>query len=217
MDKTTKTAFSEKGQLPYRNAGPLLTSQIQEQSIAGRCYLLCLNQAELARFVRPYYAKKDAMHDLSHVRRFLAVAQSLARKHNADKQVLAYAAYFHGIDKVKHGEDLMKFLASQGLPKAKAEKILHIASESHAESEPKTTEGKILHDAHLVAGGRELMVAKLLLTGALRGFPIEHTINYFEEEVDGRFRCYLPETRRAYTEMEKFAREFFHDLKASVS
>jgi uncharacterized protein len=157
------------------------------------------------------------MHGLSHVRRFLAVAQSLARKHKANKEILAYAAYFHGIDEVKHEEDLMKFLASQGLPKARAGKILRVASESHAESEPKTIEGKVLHDAHLVAGGRALMVAKLLVTGDLRGFPIEHTINYFEGEVDGRFRCYFPETRKTYAEMEKFARKFFRDLKASVS
>jgi uncharacterized protein len=176
-----------------------------------------LNQTELAKFVEPYYAKKDAMHNLSHIRRFLAVAKSISRKHHADDEILTYAAYFHGIDERRHEADLMRFMASQGLSRRKAAEILRVASESHKQSEPRTIEGKILHDAHLVVGGRTLMVANFLVTGALRGYSIGHTITYFEENVDGRFKCYLPETRATYSRMEKFAREFFQDLKRSLA
>lgn len=168
-------------------------------------------------FVKPYYSKKDAMHDLSHIRRLLHEARSISKKYQTDGQILTCAGYFHGIDERRHRGNLMKFLVSQGLPRRKAVKILRVASESHKESRPKTIEGKILHDAHLVIGGRTLMVANFLVTGALRGFPIEHTINYFEEDVDGRFKCYLPETRQRYSEMERFAREFFRDLKKGLS
>jgi uncharacterized protein len=111
----------------------------------------------------------------------------------------------------------MKFMASRGLSKRKAEKILRVTWESRKESKPTTIEGRILHDAHLVAGGKTFMVAKFLVTGTLRGFPISHTIKYFEDEVDGRFRCYLPQTQKKYSEMEKFARRFFQDLRMSLS
>jgi uncharacterized protein len=171
----------------------------------------------LLEYVRPYYAKKDAMHDVSHIRRFLSTARSISKRYHVDRESLTYAAYFHGINEERNRNDLMKFMASQGLSKGKAEKILRVASESHKESKPTTIEGMILHDAHLVEGGKTLMVAKILVTGALRGYPISHTIRYFEGEVDGRFRCYLPQTQERYSEMEKFAREFFHDLKMSLS
>jgi uncharacterized protein len=179
--------------------------------------LLGLNERALTDFVGPYYSKKDAMHDMSHIRGFLRVALSISRKYPADKEILTYAAYFHGIDVRRYADDLLNFLASQGLPKRKTVRILRVASESHKESKPKTVEGKILHDAHLVVGGKTLMVARFLVTGALKGYPVGHTINYFEESVDGRFRCYLPETRKRYLEMEKFARRFFQDLKKSIS
>ena len=175
-----------------------------------------MDEAALARFVAPYYARRDAMHDLSHIRRFLRTARSISKKYPVDGDVLTCAAYFHGVDKKKRGAELIEFMASQGLTRNKALKILHVTSESHKESKPETVEGKILHDAHLVVGGKSLMVANFLVTGALRGFPIAHTINYFEKEVDGRFRCYLPETRKKYAAMEKFARRFFRELKRSL-
>jgi uncharacterized protein len=176
-----------------------------------------MNEMALSAFVEPYCVQKDAMHGLSHIRRLLDEARSICGKYHVDREVLTCAAYFHGVDKGKYGSELMGFLASQGLSKRKARRIILVASESHKESKPRTVEGKVLHDAHLVAGGRTLMVTKILITGALRGFPIEHTIDYFEKEVDGRFSCYLPETRKRYAEMEKFARDFFLDLKGSLS
>jgi uncharacterized protein len=171
----------------------------------------------LLEFVRPYYAKKDAMHDLSHVRRFLNTARSISKKYHVDGEILTYAAYFHGVDGERNRNDLMKFMASQDLSEGKAEKILRVAWVSHKEPRPTTIEGKILHDAHLVEGGRAFMVAKFLITGALRGLPISHTIKYFEDEVDGRFRYYLPQTRKKYSVMEKFAHGFFHDPRMGLS
>lgn len=176
-----------------------------------------MNEKALLEFVGPYYAKKDAMHDLSHIRRLLNEALSISRKYHADKETLACAAYFHGIEVGRHRDELMKFLTSQGSPKREAAKILRVASESLRGSNPKTIEGKILHDAHLVMGGRTLMVTRFLVTGALRGFPVEHTIDYFEEDVYRKFRCYLPETARKYFEMEEFAHEFFRDLRKSFT
>jgi len=176
-----------------------------------------MNKKALLEFVKPYYSKKDEMHDLSHINRLLHEARSISKKYQTDGEILTCATYFHGIDGRRHRGNLTEFLVSQGLPRRKAVKILRVASESHKESRPRTIEGKILHDAHLVVGGRTLMVANFLVTGALRGFPIEHTINYFEKEVDGRFKCHLPEMRQRYSEMEGFTREFFRDLRDSLS
>jgi len=175
-----------------------------------------MDEEVLLEFVTPYYVKKDAMHDLSHIQMLVIEAQSICAKYHVDKEVLTYAAYFHGINESRHASSLTRFLVSQGLTKGMAKKIMQVASESHKGSVPRTIEGKILHDAHLVVGGKEFMVTRFLITGAVRGFTIEHTINYFEEEWDRKFKCYLPETRRRYSEMEKFGRVFFRDLKRNL-
>ena len=154
-----------------------------------------MNERALLEFVKPYYSKKDEVHDLSHIRRLLRESRLVSGHYQADREVLTCAAFFNGIFERRHRVDLMRFLVSQGLSRRKAAKILKVATESYKGSIPRTIEGKILHDAHLVVGGRSLMVANFLVTGALRGFPIEHTINYFQEEVDGKFKCYLPEMR----------------------
>jgi len=157
------------------------------------------------------------MHDLSHIRRFLRVAQSLSKKHHTDDQVLTYAAYFHGIDQRQHKGDLVRFLESQGLHGRRAQRVLRVALESQKESRPKTIEGKVLHDAHLMEGGMTFMVVRSLVTGVLRGSSLRQIADYFEDNIDGRFKCSLPETRKAYAEKERFAREFFHSLKSNMS
>jgi len=172
--------------------------------------------AELEEFLGPFYAQKDMMHNLTHIRRFLTTARTLSKKHSANNEILTYAAYVHGIDQKKRGRSLARFLQSQGLEEGEVAKILLVARESQKESKPKTIEGMILHDAHLIEGGRTFLVVKLLVTGAQLGESIREIIDHFDKKVDGRLKCYLPETGRLYSEKEKFARGFFHDLKRTM-
>jgi uncharacterized protein len=102
------------------------------------------------------------------------------------------------------------------LPARKVERVLQAALESQKESQPNTIEGKILHDAHLVEGGRTFMVVKTMVTGILRGSSFGQIADYFDDNLDHKFKCYLPETRKVYSRKVKFAREFFHDLKKSL-
>ena len=172
--------------------------------------------AELEDFVEQFYAQKDMMHDLSHIRRFLKTARSLSKRYHRDDGILTYAAYFHGIDRKKHKDILTGFLESQGLQKRQVEQVFRVAKESRKESRPATMEGMILHDAHLIEGGRTFLAVKSLVTGLRQGDSLPEIIDYFEKEVDGRFKCYLPEVGRFYSEKEEFARRFFHDLKKNL-
>ena len=95
---------------------------------------------------------------------------------------MTYAAYAHGIDQKKRGRSLARFLQSQGLEEGKVAKILLVARESQKESKPKTMEGMILHDAHLIEGGRTFLVVKLLVTGAQLGESIREIIDHFDKK-----------------------------------
>ncbi len=168
-------------------------------------------------FVRPLYAHKDTLHGLPHIRRVVAEAHALARPYpEADALVLLYGAYLHGI--VWHTDEarLVAFLQVQGLPAATVRRVLAAAWASQKDRTPDTLEGRILHDAHLLEGGRTFIIVKSLVVGAERGQPLEASLAYIEEQVLGRYRCFLPEAQPRYAAKEAFARAFLADLKAHL-
>jgi uncharacterized protein len=171
----------------------------------------------IERFVTPFYAAKDTMHGLAHITRVLKKARYLARGYadQGDALVLAYSAYLHGLIYQEEAR-IRRFLESQGLAEQRVERIVRAAWESQKEEQPATLEGVILHDAHLIEGGRTFIVVKSLVTGTARGQTLEETLAYIEELVLGRFTCYLPEARRLYAEKETYARAFLDDLRTHL-
>jgi len=120
-----------------------------------------MNEEKLKKFVKPYYETKDIMHNFSHVLRILQEAKKLCKNYDVDKELLTYGAYLHGLIP-KHKETVKQFLRKEGLSKQRIKQIIQVAWESHKEAKPKTIEGKILHDAHLIEGGKTFMIVKSL-------------------------------------------------------
>ena len=174
-----------------------------------------LKIGDVEEFVQKDYEAKDSMHDLSHIRRVLGIAQKLAQDHNCDSELLTLGAYFHGIVYDKENE-IREFLNGKYISKDRAEKVIQIAWESQKESEPETIEGTILHDAHLIEGGKTFLIAKSLITGTARGQTLEETISFVEKNILGKFRCFLPKAREIYEEKEKFTKDFLAELKNNL-
>lgn len=175
------------------------------------------NKKEPEEFVHKFYKNKDMMHDLSHIKRILATAVKMSKKHKADLSILTLVAYFHGVDLKLHRQDVTDYLRGQGFKMKHIERTLQATSESGTKSIPKTAEGRILHDAHLLEGGLTFHVVKSLITGASRGDSISQIIDYFDSNINGKYRCYLPESKLLYREKEAFAREFFRNLKKNLA
>lgn len=176
-----------------------------------------VDKRELEKFVHKFYENKDVMHDLTHVKRVLATAVKMSTKFEADLSILTLAAYFHGIDLDLHRQDLVDYLKAHGFKIKEINRILRATSESRTKSIPKTLEGEILHDAHLLEGGLTFHVVKSLITGFSRGYSILQTIDYFDSNINGKYRCYLPENKLLYKKKEAFAREFFRDLRKNLA
>lgn len=175
-----------------------------------------LKVSDVKEFVWTDYERKDEMHNLSHIRRILREAQKLAQTYDCDPELLTLGAYFHGIIHSKENE-VKEFLKEKGMSQERINKAVQIAWDSQKESEPKTIEGTMLHDAHLLEGGKTFLITKSLITGTARGQTLEETISYFEQKSLGRFKCYLPEAQRIYEEKEKFARDFIAELKSNLT
>lgn len=155
------------------------------------------------------------MHDLSHIERVYALAQQLGLSHPHDPQVLLTGAYFHGVVYIREAA-IRDFLESHGLEQPRIERIISAAHESQKEGSAETIEGRLLHDAHLLEGGKTFLITKSLVVGTLRGQTLPETVRYIEQHVLGKFRCYLPESQPLYAEKERFATEYLADLKAHL-
>lgn len=172
-------------------------------------------RAAVEAFVAPDYAGKDIMHNWSHIQRLQRIARQLARHYPHDPEVLELGACFHGNVYFKEVE-IRRFLTDAQLPPQQIERIVQAAFESQTGAVPESIEGKLLHDAHLLEGGKTFMVAKSLVTGTVRGQSLEATLAFLETQVLGQFQCCLPESQALFAEREAYARDFLRDLKANL-
>ncbi|UUZ92726.1 hypothetical protein LJK87_46790 [Paenibacillus sp. P25] len=101
---------------------------------------------------------------------------------------IIYGCYFHGFIYLR--EDLIRdYLMKKGMEAEIIEKIVQISWESQKEEAPETLEGKLLHDAHMVEGGKTYLIVKALCTGTARGQSLEQTLDYMESRVLGKGQC----------------------------
>ncbi len=176
-----------------------------------------LSMNEIKAFVSPYYESKDIMHDLSHIERVLKAVKKLVKRYEdeVDKELIIYAAYFHGFI-YKDEKKIMDWLNSKGISENKMKKIIQVAWESQKEEVPKSLEGKILHDAHMIEGGKTFLIVKSLITGSVRGQTLNETIEYIQRNILDKGKCYLPEAREIYNEQQSFAKDFIKDLMEGI-
>lgn len=167
---------------------------------------------EIEAFVHLDYAGRDIMHNLAHINRLRRLAKEIARHYKHDSQLLEFGAYFHGNVALRETE-IRQFLKNKQLQQEAIDQIIQVAWESQKESHAETIEGKILHDAHLLEGGKTFMITKSLVTGTARGQSLEETLQYLEEKILGKFECYLPESQNLYAEKEEYTKSFLKDLR----
>lgn len=176
-----------------------------------------INYTSLIDFVSPFYIKKDIMHDLSHIERVINSAKKLMQFYPeiTDADLIIYGCYFHGFIYLR--EDLIReYLKTQGVHPEKIEKIVKVSWESQKEEVPESLEGKLLHDAHMIEGGKTYLIVKSLCTGTARGQTLEETLDYFEKNVLGHGDCYLSEAKPIYIEMQQFASDFIRELREGL-
>ncbi len=172
-----------------------------------------LNKKALIKFVEPYYADKDLMHNMWHIELVQKMINKIlaCSSYSVDEECLELATYFHGFI-YKDEAKIEQWMLAQNYDKEKIAKTLKIAWESQRSEIPETIEGKILHDAHVLEGGKSYLVVKTLITGSVRGQTLLDTLDYMEKNVLDRNKCYLPVTIPMCEEMNKFTNSFFADL-----
>ena len=176
-----------------------------------------INEKELFTFVEPYYADKDIMHNMWHIGLVKKMIDKILSIHHyeVDEESLLLATYFHGFI-YSDEEKIKQWLETQGYVKETISKVIKISWESQRREIPETIEGKILHDAHVLEGGKTYLIVKTLITGSVRGQSLIDTMNYMEEKILDKNICYLPETIPLCEEMNQYTNIFFADLMEGI-
>ena len=161
---------------------------------------------------KKYYEKKDEMHGLKHIERMLKRAKEMHNVYGGRWEIIEAAAWLHGLRR-----DERKALMEEMGIKEDASLIERVADESQKESLPKTVEGKILHDAHLLEGGELFFLIKALWTGCKRGQSLEETLDYIEEKLLFKFDVAIEENRKEWEKRQRIAKEMVERIRRSLS
>lgn len=176
-----------------------------------------LNEKALLEFVEPYYFDKDIMHNMWHIELVKKMVDKILStgQYRVDEECLMLATYFHGFI-YKDEEKIKQWLAAQNYDDDMIAKTIKIAWESQRSEIPETIEGKVLHDAHVLEGGKTYLIVKTLITGSVRGQSLVDTLNYMERNVLDKNECYLPETIPLCEEMNQYTNDFFRELVEGI-
>ena len=176
-----------------------------------------LNEKALFEFVEPYYADKDIMHNMWHIELVKKMVNKIiaGSSYSVDEECLLLATYFHGFI-YKDEEKIKQWMREQDYDEERIAKTVQIAWESQRSEIPETLEGKILHDAHVLEGGKTYLIVKTLITGSVRGQALLDTLQYMEGHVLDKNSCYLPETIPLCEEMNEYTNRFFEELTEGI-
>lgn len=176
-----------------------------------------LNEKALLEFVEPYYADKDIMHNMWHIELVRKMVDKIlaGSSYQVDAECLTLATYFHGFI-YRDEEKIRQWMVEQNYPEEVISKTIQIAWESQRSEVPETIEGKILHDAHVLEGGKTYLIVKTLITGSVRGQSLVDTLKYMERNVLDKNKCYLPETIPLCEEMNEYTNRFCAELMEGI-
>ena len=114
-----------------------------------------LNERALLKFVKPYYADKDIMHNIWHIELVQKMINRILANsdYEVDEECLKLATYFHGFI-YSDEKKIRQWMSKHNYSDEMISKTIQIAWESQRSEIPETIEGKILHDAHILEGGK---------------------------------------------------------------
>lgn len=157
-----------------------------------------VNFERITEFIEPYYKDKDIMHNMWHIKLVKKKLDEIISitNYKINYEALVLAMYFHGFI-YSDEEKIRNWLKSNNYSQEEVNLIVKIAWESQRTEIPETIEGKILHDAHILEGGKTYLVVKTLITGSVRGQT-------------------LPETIPLCKEMNEYANRFYKEITDEI-
>jgi uncharacterized protein len=174
-----------------------------------------MNIVEKTReFVTPLYNKKDIGHNFAHIERVIRQASRIAANYSVDDELLMLGAYFHGVIHIDEGK-VRDFLRREKVAEDRISRIVQVAWESQGDRTPVLLEGKILHDAHFLEGGKTFFIVKTIMIGASKGESLQQITEHIKIPAEVP-QSALPELQAEYDEKDRFTRDFINSLSKNL-
>lgn len=178
-----------------------------------------ISQEELMLFVESVYADnpRGLIHGVKHSMRLVRDAEVLAKSYEGqyDEEILKTAGLLHGA--IHYGEkDIRIWLKSNNISEERIGKMITAAWESQTKAIPISLEGKMLHDAHYMEGGKEFHLLKPFIVGTEMGQSLEMTIEYIKKYMQEEPVWYLPESKEIFEDTMQFMRTFIHHMEKQL-
>ena len=160
---------------------------------------------------------RGLIHGIEHSIRLVNDAVELGQPYQGDydEEILQIAGLLHGA--VHYCEDgIREWLRNQGLDATRIDHIIAVAWESQTKNIPASIEGKILHDAHFIEGGKEFHILKPFIVGSEMNQPLEKTIDFIRNSIKANPVYYLKESRELFEEIRCYESVFIENLEKQL-
>lgn len=176
---------------------------------------------EIKEYAREHYEAQDQTHGIEHLERTLKLAEHIAEKEDADKEIVRLGAMLH---QIHDAEEVREFLEKIEVEKEKVEKIVHCVSCSNIENigEAETIEAKVVYDADkLQVVGAFGVIREIACDTGERGKTFREAVQHTREIEEKCFETIQTETGKDIAEkhhnlLEEFWQKFGEMDKAEV-
>ncbi len=96
------------------------------------------------------------------------------------------------------------------------DRIITCAKESDKAATPKTLEGKIIHDAHLLEGGVYYGIIKSFITGSLRDQSLHETMDYYKDNILNKFKCAIAKNQKELDDLYDISENIIKDVDNNI-
>lgn len=155
-----------------------------------------INEKEVVKFVKPFYAKRDSMHNFAHILRIKKKISFLKRQYSKlNKEFLNFLIYFHGSRKwAKKNKNKIVVL---GYSASWIDKI----------NSPTTPEGKLVWDANCLENVGRYGIKRTLALEKHYGQTREKTLKLANGFIP-RYKFYTPLGKKMGNEGIKIKKEW---------
>jgi uncharacterized protein len=173
-------------------------------------------------YAREHYKAQDQTHGIEHLERTLKLAEHIAEKEDADKEIVRFGAMLH---QIHDAEEVKEFLEKIEVKQEKAEKIVHCVYCSDIENieEAETIEAKVVYDADkLQVVGAFGIIREIACDTGERGKTFREAVQHTREIEPKCFETIQTETGKKIAEshhdlLEEFWQKFDEMDKAEVT
>jgi len=169
----------------------------------------------MMEMIEPFHEGKDPAHGMEHIHRLRLMAKTICQNSGIPREDIYFAIFFHGLTTTQQDQVESTFISFGKTPE-EAKHYRELSTYMSRDAVPSTNEEKVLHDCHVLEGGKYFALIKSIITGLFDDRSIGSSIELYEKKILPKQRCYLSYTRRILKDQQKIMKDMAQNMKEFV-